>query len=460
MNTMLALVLLFQLQVAKPAGVVRQLMVLDSSKTHLINQKTGLPVFMLGDDCDTLMTQLSLQDAEIYLADRQAKGINWCWSSIADNTYQVSPSNNFYGEAPFSGSDFTNFNSAYWGRVDSFVALASKHGVVLGMDPGFVGITSSDGYFASYGSSSCATLTAYGQFLGNRYKNADNVIWVLGGDFEVTGTPKTTVDCLGQGIKMADSTHLMTVEECRSCGVPTYNSFGGWTGVPTWLDLNWIYPEPLATDPTSILSQCQAAYAHSPFAAPFLGEGYYENEHSMTPFTLRQQTYQSTLTGCYLGSRIGNNSIWTFGSPIYNTSGFTWQSQLNSTGYVQLALLGQLFRSREHWKMAPDSSNAVLTGGIGAGTGPNESAASCTSDGLTCIVYDPLGNSQAPQIAMAHFSGTVHAWWWNPQNGATTDLSTFTNSGTHTFTPADGNDWVLVLDLNSASLCTPGSCTA
>jgi hypothetical protein len=82
--------------------------------------------------------------------------------------------------------------------------------------------------------------------------------------------------------------------------------------------------------------------------------------------------------------------------------------------------------------------------------------AGCSSDGETCIVYDPVGNTQAPQIAMAHFSGTVQAWWFTPPTGATTNLATFSNSGTHTFTPPDGNDWVLVLDLASAALPAPG----
>jgi hypothetical protein len=58
---------------------------------------------------------------------------------------------------------------------------------------------------------------------------------------------------------------------------------------------------------------------------------------------------------------------------------------------------------------------------------------------------------------MAHFSGAVHAWWFNPSTAAATDLGTFTNSGTQTFTPPDGNDWVLVLDLDSANLSAPGS---
>jgi len=55
-------------------------------------------------------------------------------------------------------------------------------------------------------------------------------------------------------------------------------------------------------------------------------------------------------------------------------------------------------------------------------------------------------------------SGTLaHGWWFNPSTAATTDLGTFANSGTHNFTPPDGNDWVLVLDANSAALPAPGN---
>jgi hypothetical protein len=135
--------------------------------------------------------------------------------------------------------------------------------------------------------------------------------------------------------------------------------------------------------------------------------------------------------------------------------GQTWQSQLGSNGSVAQSWLGKLMGSREHWKMVPDASNTVLTGGIGSGT--TISVASCASDGQTCMIYDPIGSAQSPQINMSHFSGPVHAWWFNPQTGTTTDLSTFSNSGAQTFTPPNGNDWVLVLDLNSANLPAPGS---
>jgi hypothetical protein len=60
---------------------------------------------------------------------------------------------------------------------------------------------------------------------------------------------------------------------------------------------------------------------------------------------------------------------------------------------------------------------------------------------------------------MSHFSGTVHGWWFNPQTGSATDLGTFANKRKRTFTPADGNDWVLVLDLDSAALPAPGTST-
>jgi hypothetical protein len=189
-----------------------------------------------------------------------------------------------------------------------------------------------------------------------------------------------------------------------------------------------------------------------------IGETWYENSNGLAALQVREEGYWGVLSGCTLGYLFGNTPIWCFNSSSSASSCYhtvTWQSQLTSNGSVTQEWLGALMRSREFWKMVPDASNAVLTGGIGSGT--SISVCSCTSDGQTCMVYDPIGNSQAPQIATSDFRGTVHAWWFNPQTGATTDLSTFPNSGTQTFTPADGNDWVLVLDLSSASLPHPGS---
>jgi len=421
-----------------------QFMVLNSAKTYLINTYTGKPQFIVGDAPQTLAVQVAQSDVDTYLADRKSRGFNALWIVMADggpSCDQTNCPNNYYGYAPFDGADFTNEDPNYWANVDLVFKKAQSLGITVFANPMFVG--ESGGYYEnSILSSSDATITAYGAWVGARYRNYSNIVWLLGGDtdFSVNGLPAKMGD-LAAGIAGADSNHLMLMEPIRN-----QSSYQVWNQA-TALTLNWVYP-----DYSHSQSLCTSNYTN-PLPA-VMGEDWYEGEHSMTALQLREEAYWEVLGGCTLGRIFGNNAIWSMGGPK-DSMGQTWQSQLGSGGSLTEEYQGQLMRSREFWKMVPDSANAVLTGGIGSGT--SISVASCTSDGQTCIVYDPIGNSQAPQIAMGHFSGTVHAWWFNPSSAATSDLSTFTNSGTHTFTPADGNDWVLVLDLNSVGLPAPGS---
>jgi hypothetical protein len=51
---------------------------------------------------------------------------------------------------------------------------------------------------------------------------------------------------------------------------------------------------------------------------------------------------------------------------------------------------------------------------------------------------------------MSTFAAPATARWLDPTNGSYTDIRTFSNSGTHNFSPSGNNaggdpDWVLVL---------------
>jgi hypothetical protein len=433
----------------------RQFMQLDPTGKYIVNQATGKPVFMVGEDGFLLFTELCNADAQTYLATRASQGFNVVWAALADNIYQNSPPANCYGSSPFSGSDFTNEVGSYWAHVDYVTQLAASYGITLMMDPAFVGLNSSSGYLASYQSASCGTLTAYGAWLGARYMNYSNIIWALGGDWNPSALSVTQINCLAAGIRQQDTVHLMTVEACRFCTPLPSNesSMDAYSGSPA-MNINWVY-----APYSSMQTSCASNYARSGALPAVAGEDWYEGENSMTALDVREEGWWETLSGCSIGRIFGNNPIWCFGST--NTSWGTcntspsWQASLTSGGSTSEEYIGQLMRSREFWKMVPDSSNSVLTGGIGSGT--SISVGACTSDGQSCTFYDPLGSSQPLQINMVHFSGTVHAWWFNPATGATTDLSTFANSGTDTFTPSDTNDWALQLDLNSAGLPAPGT---
>jgi len=50
----------------------------------------------------------------------------------------------------------------------------------------------------------------YGQWIGNRYKDYPNIIWINGGDREGGGNNFPVWNALGEGIKSVDKNHLMT----------------------------------------------------------------------------------------------------------------------------------------------------------------------------------------------------------------------------------------------------------
>lgn len=456
-------ILLLLLITTSFAQVANQLITISANGHYLYNSISGIPVYLTGDDAFLLATELCSSDVTTYLNDRQARGYNAIWVAPVDNVYSIHPPTNCNGDSPFTGADFGTFNSTYWSYVDSVISAASARGITVFFNPAFVGVNSAGGWFNDFtgaGTSGCCSgtvWTTYGTTIGNRYKNFNNIVWLLGGDADLTNsTIKTNIGLLATAIAVVDTNHLFTLEACRSCnGNPgndsSITSYSG--SPPSWLNINWSYDQ---QGKITTANGCPLTYTQSSTILPMEGEMWYELENGpLTGANTRAEGYWSTLTGCFLGSLFGNGQIWGFSSP--NTGNGTtpnWTTQLGSVGSVGEQYMGQLMRSRRHWLMVPDASNAVLTGGISSGL--TISVAACASDGSTCIVYDQSGSTNPPQIAMGHFSSTVHAWWYNPSTSVTTDLGTFTNSGTHTFTPSDTNDWVLVLDLNSLNFRAPG----
>jgi len=448
------------------AQVANQMMTLNSTGKWLYNSITNKPVYLVGEDTWLLFTGLSNAQAQLYLADRAARGYNFVWCAVADNISQPNAPQNYYGNVPFDGADFTNFDATYWAHVDYIVQLAASYGITLGISPAFVGVLAADGYLDSYLSSSNATMTAYGTFLGNRYKSANNIVWVLGGDSAYTDSGVySKLNYLLNGILAADPNHLTTLEACPQfeCGVGSTSSQDDWTSAnvgttPGTINVNWQYNQY-----QSVQQYAAANYARAGAWPQLLGEAWYEGEHSMTELQVRQEGYWGVLSGSTLGYVFGNNPIWCADSPqaidACNT-GIAWQTQLGSPGSLAQEYLGWLMNSREFWLMLPDASNSYLTSGYGSGT--SISVLGRTPDGQTMIAYIPNGNATTVTINMAGITDSgsqAKAWWYNPQTGAAMLIGVYANSGSKAFTPPDSNDWVLVIDSNAAGLAAPGAGT-
>lgn len=439
---------------------------LDSTKTYFKDQ-FGDPCLAVGGNPQVAVEMLSAAQIEQYFSTRSPMGYNIGWMISVDNADQTSPEANLAGNLPFgSAASFTNFQTPYWNFVDYYMQRALYWGQTVLFMPEFVGLSTAPtgGYNSAFWNLPTATIQAYAAFLVNRYGSFPNLIWTLGGDADPNvAASYAALNTLATAIKALDATHLMTLEASRFFNGPGgavpnggYSSVDACTiafgSIPSWLDFNWVYQ----TGPT-ILSGSQRCY---PQGIPcFLGEGWYELDHSQTVANVRAQGYFAITGGCVLGYNFGNGAVWSFNSVNGDTcctSGTpTWQSQLTSPGSIAQQLMGNLFRSREFYKLVPDITNVVMT----SNTGGASTASACrTSDGQSILAYYSTNQSATFDMSKITDAGSqAVAHWFDPTNRAVRNAGTFANSGSQTFsTPGlNGNgdsDWILGIDSLAANL--------
>ena len=148
------------------------------------------------------------------------------------------PGPNYAGDAPWNG-DPAHPNDAYFNNVDHLARYAAERDIVLAMLPTW-------GYYVN----ATQTLTpenarAYGRWLGARYKDQPNIIWVNGGDRIPTGF-EDTYRALAEGLREGDGgAHLITYHPCgwRSSGQFWHQeSWLDFNMIQTWTDWAKIYP--------------------------------------------------------------------------------------------------------------------------------------------------------------------------------------------------------------------------
>jgi hypothetical protein len=403
----------------------------EAGKRYLVDA-AGKPFFVNGDSPWELISQLKREDVDLYLENRRLKGVNAVLVELMEHFFSANPPNNAYGDPPFTTpGDFATPNEAYFVHVDYVINKAAEKGMVVLLTPAYLGFNGGqEGWYQEMIANGTAKLFAYGQYLGNRYKGFDNIVWVDGGDYNVAN--KALVQAVANGILSVDA-KPHTYHAQRGTAAMQF-----WGSAETWLTVNNIY-----TDENTVVASAFAEYARS--SAPFfLIEGRYEGSQGATEQTVRMQAYQTVLSGGS-GHVIGNEAMWPFRTG--------WQQVLDVGSARSLLPLGNLFGSRAWWTLQPDQSNSTLI--ADGSTGANRAVAARASDGSFAIAYTPTFRSLT--IDLSKLSGpTVKAQWIDPSNGSSASISgsPFPAFGTRSLQPPANNasgfgDWVLLLESTS-----------
>lgn len=205
---------------------------------YLVHQN-GTPFFWLGDTAWELFHRLNREEADQYLKRRAEQDFTVV-QAVALAEFDGLNEQNPYGEVPLLNDDPTKPNEAYFKHVDYIIDKAAQYGLVIAFLP-----TWGDKVFKNTWGKGPEIFTptnarVYGRYVGNRYKNRENIVWVLGGDRQPRdGSQDLAVwramaDGIQEGVGGADKA-LMTFH-------PQPNGLDGgaskWFKDDAWFDFN------------------------------------------------------------------------------------------------------------------------------------------------------------------------------------------------------------------------------
>lgn len=439
------------------SGGVQKLRISDNGR--FLIRADGSPFFWLGDTAWNLFHKLSRSDAEAYLKTRAEQKFNVIQVAALAEPDGVRTGNH-YGRRPLKcngdghfdpGLSDTDEGYSYWDHVDHVIRTASTLGLYVAFLP-----TWGDKFNQLSGKGpeifTKDNAYVYGSWLGQRYKNDDNVIWVLGGDRPLQNRRHfDIIEGLANGLKDGgEGTCLMTFHPKGSAS-SSYHLHE-----ENWLDFNMVQSghgdgerdnyrlieEDYTRSPIKPVLDAEPCYED--FPRGFQSErGYFDDAD------VRKAAYYAVFAGAF-GHTYGHQSVWAMSDGMYDSfemkgqgSFFImdWKTALDRPGARQMRHLKKLMESLDSpLDRVPDQELIADNW-----KGSNYMAA--TRGETYALIYCPSG--LYVRVVMGRIAGSqVMASWYRPATGEWFGIGMFNNQGTVTFTAPSsgrGQDWVLFL---------------
>ena len=425
-----------------------QALAVHSDRRYLMTTD-GEPFFYLGDTAWELLHALSREETQEYLDVRQQQGFNVI-QTVALAEFDGLRTPNYYGRVPLScvngvfrpESPDTSGEYSYWDHVDFVIQEAKQRGLRLALLP-----TWGDKFNQAHGLGpeifTSTNAHAYGLWLGQRYRDAVNLVWMLGGDRElVTDEHRAIIDAMAAGLREGDGgSHLVTFHPRGNRSsvddVPGRDYLDFHTTQSSHDFACFNSAQLLLRTATAEVKPClDAEHRYEGIAACMKPNcGYRWNAAD-----IRVNAYWNIMAGA-CGDTYGHDCVWSMNRTPEERFVTTWRDALRWPGAVQAVNLRRLRLSRPYFEFRPAPELAppetAANAAMAAGRGDNYA-----------FIYTPLGQPirlPAKRLDAAFF----RAAWHDPRSGEETAFGVFNQREALFVPPSSGSgcDWVLILDM-------------
>jgi len=413
----------------------------------------GKPFFWLGDTGWLLFSKCNRQEVLQYLDTRRQQGFNVVQVMVLHSLGAT----NVYGDTALlnkniAAPDTTNNSEHnYWNNIDFVIQEGAKRGIYIGLVPLWGGNIKD-------GKVTAGQAAVYAKFLAQRYGKYSNIIWINGGDIKGGDAPDVW-NAIGNTIKKYDTRHLVTFHPRGR------NSSSEWFHKASWLDFNMFqsghkdYAQDTSSSEQNHFGEdnwkfVQADYKLLPPKPTMDGEPSYENiPHGLhdsmqarwTAADVRRYAYWDIFAGG-AGFTYGENAVMQFHTMGAKGGSFgvnaNWKETIHAPGAEQMIFLKQLLLSLPYFERIPAQQI------IADNTKDRYDYILATSGKQYAMAYTYTGRNFSIDISKLHFK-IAKASWFNPRNGSITVIDGFKKTGIAVFDPpgepANGNDWVLLL---------------
>ena len=432
-----------------------------SKSQRYLETADGKPFFWLGDTAWELFHRLSREEADLYLKNRADKGFTVIQAvALAELDGLHTP--NFYGELPLENDDPTKPREEYFQHVDYIIKKAEQLGLYIGLLPTWGDKLFKDSWGVGPEIFNANNAIAYGKWIGSRYKNQKNIIWILGGDRNPRNESDVTVwramaEGIAEGVGGNDKA-LMTFHP-----QPNVVEDGGsskWFHDDVWLDFNMFQTGHCREN--NLWDRIEVVYNRKPTKPVLDGETIYEdhpvcfNANDLgysNAYDVRKHAYIDVFAGAF-GHTYGCHDVWQMYAPHrtpINGPHYPWYVALDLPGAMQMKYLRALIESRPFFDRVPDQT--LITNALGA-----NDHVQATRGNDYIFVYTSQGKSFTVNTSKIKGKEVI-AYWYNPRNGEAKEIGKFEKKPQQEFAPPTsgyGQDWVLVIDDASKNYSKPG----